>query len=106
MFPQIFRSEGDNGDEPILDKDFTDEEIKKVVFDLNPSKTGPDGFTASFYHQMWETVGSGVCKQVKGILNGGRSLEEWNTTSITLIPKKKNDDRLKDFRPISLCKVS
>lgn len=32
----------------------------------------------------------------------GYLLKEWNTTFITLIPKKKNANSFEDFRPLSL----
>lgn len=86
-----------------LDQKFTEEEIKRAVFDLSPSKApGPDGFTASFYQLMWSKMKEDVCEATLGILNNGRSLNKWNETEITLIPKVKNPDKVKDFRPISL----
>ncbi|KAK6773729.1 hypothetical protein RDI58_028967 [Solanum bulbocastanum] len=40
-----------------------EDEIKKVVFDLNAeSSCGPDGFTGSFYQKCWSIVGEDVVK--------------------------------------------
>lgn len=90
-----------------LDREFTDEEIKKAAFDLNPSKApGPDGFTAGFFHQLWDDIKSDICFEVKEILNNGKSLEKWNNTIVTLIPKTKKPKTVKEYRPISLCNVS
>lgn len=38
-------------------------------------------------------------------LNGGQMQEDINCTMIVLIPKIKNPQELKNFRPISLCNV-
>lgn len=36
-----------------LDRDFTEEEVTKAVFDINASKApGPAGFSASFFHKL------------------------------------------------------
>lgn len=45
-------------------------------------------------------------REVKGILNDGRALDKWNEMIVTLIPKVKRLERMKDFKPISLCNVS
>lgn len=96
----------DNHVNSFLNREFTEEEIRRAVFDLNPSKApGPDGFAASFFHAMWETVSEDVVHRVKAILNSEMPLDEWNSTVITLIPKVKRPERMKDFRPISLCNV-
>lgn len=39
------------------------------------------------------------------VLNDGASLEDWNKTLVTLIPKIKDPLILKNFKPISLCNV-
>ncbi|KAL1192363.1 Secreted RxLR effector protein 78 [Cardamine amara subsp. amara] len=41
----------------------------------------------------------------KNFLTKGRLLKQWNATAISLIPKKEGADKVKDFRPISLCNV-
>lgn len=90
-----------------LNMEFSNEEIKKAAFEVSQSKApGPDGFTASFYHHLWDHIEMEVCKAVGDVLNGGSNLDEWNETSVTVIPKIKKPEAVKDFRPISLCNVS
>ena len=48
-------------------------------------------------------VGERVRCEVLAVLNGGPIPEEWNRTTVVLIPKSKNPERIKDFIPISLC---
>ena len=66
---------------------------------------GPDGMPAIFYKKCWHIVGERVIKEVLQVLNGGEMPAGWNDTIIILIPKVKNPNELKDFRPISLCNV-
>jgi hypothetical protein len=60
---------------------------------------------ALFYKNFWEIVGEKVTQEALNVLNGGQLPEGWNETTIVLIPKVKNPDKLKDLRPISLCNV-
>jgi len=46
-----------------------------------------------------------VVREVKVFLNGGAVPKGWNKTTVVLIPKLQNPERLKDLRPISLCNV-
>ncbi|KAL5759510.1 hypothetical protein ACOSQ2_018348 [Xanthoceras sorbifolium] len=89
-----------------LDEVFRSDEIKRVVFYLGPSKApGPDGFHAVFFQKFWSVVGGDVTSVCLEVLGGKISIKEFNKTNIVLIPKKKNPESLKDFRPISLCSV-
>lgn len=97
----------DNDMNRYLDQDFSIEEIKRAAFDQNPHKApGPDGFTASFYHHAWDTIEVDILKAAASILNQGESLNSWNETVVYLIPKNRKPEKIKDFRPISLCNVS
>ena len=40
-----------------------------------------------------------------GVLNEGHSVRDINDTIVTLIPKVNETERVRDFRPISLCNV-
>lgn len=89
-----------------LDAKFSDEEIKIAAFDTNLLKApGPDGFSASFFHTSWEFTEREVCQAAKKFLNDKGEVDMWNYTVITLIPKKKKLESLKDFCPVSLCNV-
>jgi hypothetical protein len=93
-------------DKANMDAEFTEEEVKKALFQMHPSKApGVDGFTAGFYQRHWELVGPELCAAVIGFLNGGDMPEEINDTAITLIPKVRNPQSIKQYRPISLCTV-
>ena len=73
---------------------------------MAPNKSpGPDGFTAGFYQYHWNTLGPSVTRAVLNFLNRGGASDGLNKTTIVLIPKVKNPQDIKQFRPISLCNV-
>ncbi|KAK3194248.1 hypothetical protein Dsin_025558 [Dipteronia sinensis] len=89
-----------------LDSRFIEEEIRRAVFDMYPTKAlRLDGLLALFYQKFWYIVGNKVTKACLGVLNDDHDMEEVNQTLITLIPKIKRVERMTDFRPISLCNV-
>lgn len=90
-----------------LARPFTLEEVRQSVFMMRANKApGPDGLTSGFYQYHWDVVGL-VTEAVIDYLTegGGDKPEEINKTRIILIPKCKNPHEMKQFRPISLCKV-
>lgn len=90
-----------------LIKEITMEEVKRAVFEINPSKCpGSDGMSGYFYQQFWETIGEEVTAMVQNFFNNGELEEGINRTNICLIPKTLNATSLKEYRPISLCNVA
>lgn len=86
---------------------FTREEVRKDLFDLNqPKAPGPDGYTALFFQDAWGTIGEEITDVALRVLNQREPLHSWNPTVVTLIPKIKDLDSVKDFRSISLCNIS
>ena len=80
------------------------EEIKKVVWDMNPLKApGPDGFPGLFFRRYWDIVGYQVIDVVQSFFREGWLLKQMNHTFITLIPKKQGACNFNHSRPISLC---
>ncbi|KAL9687380.1 hypothetical protein QQ045_031781 [Rhodiola kirilowii] len=91
----------------MLLRDISEEEIKEAMFSLGPLKAPSiDGFPALFYQRFWEKIKSSVVREVNVFWAEGRLNENINRTLITLIPKKKDAERIEDWRPISLCTVA
>lgn len=90
----------------MLLKPFQEDEVREALFMMNPNKApGPDGLTAGFYQHHWELIGPSVTNAVLDFLQGGDMPEKVNMTTIVLIPKVKQPQEMKQFRPISLCNV-
>lgn len=89
-----------------LSKDFDHEEVKRAVFQMNPSKApGPDGMNANFFQKHWHIVGNNVASYVIDVIKGAKETTEINTMHIVLIPKVKIPVSMAEFCPISLCNV-
>ena len=89
-----------------LDKEFTCEEVKHALDQINPSKAAsPDGMTACFFQKHWDIVRIDIVKVASDILNKGQDPYLINHTNVVLIPKNKSSFTARDFCPISLCNV-
>ncbi|CAM8971158.1 unnamed protein product [Rhodiola kirilowii] len=90
-----------------LTADITEEEIRKSVFAQGPLKApGIDGFPGIFYQKYWDKVKAHIISYVVKFWEEGTLDKEMNKTPIVLIPKKKDADKMEDWRPISLCSVA
>ncbi|XP_074313454.1 uncharacterized protein LOC141648626 [Silene latifolia] len=90
-----------------LRREYTEEEVIEALNQMHPLKApGPDGMNGLFYQTYWSSVGPDVISTVLAILRGQKSSRELNKTNIVLIRKKKAPDKIRDFRPISLCNVA
>lgn len=68
----------------------SEDEIKKIVFDMNPLKTpGLDGMPGLFYRHYWSIVGKQLVAATQNFFRDGWMLREMNQTFITLILKTK-----------------
>ncbi|MGN5843318.1 hypothetical protein, partial [Pseudomonas aeruginosa] len=71
-----------------LDTDFSAEEVRCAMFQINPSKApSEDGFPAAFFHKFWFVVGTDITRVCLDCLNNGHSMGKINRTVICLIPK-------------------
>ena len=90
----------------ILSSEYSPEEIKAALFQMEPTKAlGPDGMNAFCCQKFWHIVGDDVINAVLDFLNNGIMEPDFNYTHIVLIPKIKSPEKITDYKPISLCNV-
>jgi len=101
--PQLINLE----DNVVLISDFTEEEIIKVIWSMEPDKVpGPDSFTIHFYKVCWNIIKNDLQKLIKGFMRKAKIGGGTNSTYLALIPKESNPESFTRFRPISLCNAS
>lgn len=82
------------------------EEIKAAMWAIKGDKApGPDGFSADFFHNNWEIVGSDIIQAVKLFFETGILPRQWNCTALTLFPKTASPNSIREYRPIACCNV-
>ena len=86
-----------------FERPVTMQEIIEALSDCDPSKApGYDGFNLKCIKKMWSVVGEDFCTYILNFFATGTLHASFNTTWVTLIPKKKGVLEVTDFRPISL----
>ncbi|CAN1851931.1 Transposon TX1 uncharacterized 149 kDa protein [Linum perenne] len=76
------------------------------MFSINSDKSpGPDGYTAQFVKNSWGIVGPDINVVLKEFFHDGILPFQVNATILALVPKVKNADEMKNFRPIAYCNV-
>lgn len=89
-----------------LIKEPTYDEVKRELFAIHADKApDPDGFSASFFHSNWETVGSAIVSEIKSFFSSEILHATMNVTHVRLIPKKIGAKRVAYYRSIALCNV-
>lgn len=89
-----------------LIKDFSLEEIKDVVFDMKTnSAPGPNGFGVIFFRKYWEIIKGDIYSMFKDFHLGRLDIKRLNYGVITLIPKLKEANTIRQYRPICLLNV-
>ncbi|CAN1788451.1 Transposon TX1 uncharacterized 149 kDa protein, partial [Linum perenne] len=84
----------------------TADEIRNVLFSMPKGKArGPDGYSAEFFVKSWNVMGKDIVLAITHFFKTREMLSEVNSAVLTLIPKIHGADRMKAFRPITLCNV-
>jgi len=90
-----------------LTRPFTEEEVRKVVFDMKDNTApGPDGFGVTFYKSCWESIKTEFMEMVNDFYLGALDIARLNYGVITLIPKVEEANNVKLFHQICLLNVS
>jgi hypothetical protein len=91
-------------DQALLDRQFSEEEIRLAVAELSTEKApGPDGFTGMFYKTCWDIIKQDLVAAFHCIHSQNTGpLLRLNGALLTLLPKKEIAEYPNEFRPISL----
>eukprot|EP00253_Pinus_taeda_P030972 PITA_30972 len=82
----------------------TKEEIEAAMKLMGKDKSpGPDGWTIELFLHFFEQIGAEITEVVEESRLKGVIYRPFNSTFISLIPKKDDPESFEDFRPISLC---
>jgi mannosylglycoprotein endo-beta-mannosidase len=100
--PQV--SEEENN---LLTALYTEEEVKKAVFQMEHNKApGPDGFPSEFYQHFWDVIKGDLLELFSVLHSGELELFRLNFGEIILLPKVNEAERIQQYRPICLLNVS
>lgn len=100
--PQVSNEEND-----ILTKEFSEEEVKQAIFQMEHNKApGPDGFPAEFFQVFWEVIKKDLMAMFNDFHKEELPLHSLNFGIITLPPKHKEAKQIQQYRPICLLNVS
>jgi hypothetical protein len=96
-------SEGENRE---LELTFTSEELDEVLLSMKPdSAPGPDGLPVLFFKKFWGTLKGVILWLLNDFALRRVDIARLNFGIISLIPKVKGADSIKQFRPIALINV-
>jgi hypothetical protein len=91
----------------VLVEEFTEEEVKKAIFQMEHNKSsGPYGFLAEFYQMLWELIKKDLMALFHEFHQGSLPLYSLNFGTIILLPKCEEAMRIQQYRLICLLNVS
>ena len=86
-----------------LEREFEEEEVRKVVFDMTGDKApGPDGFPMSLFQRFWTMLKKDIMAFINEFHQRGKLSKGLGASFIVLIMKKVGEIGIRDYRPISL----
>jgi hypothetical protein len=89
-----------------LIRPFTIKELKDAQKDMDVnSAPGPDGLPVGFYKEFWNELKSTVLEMFLDLYRGELNLSRLNYGMISLIPKVKDANNIKQYRSICLLNV-
>ena len=71
----------------------------------NSTAPGPDGFSIEFFKSFWPVIRGDIKEMLDELHSGSLDLWRLNYGVITLLPKIRQTNNIKQFRPICLLNV-
>lgn len=82
---------------------FTMNEVEAVIRSMKSNiAPGPDGFPVGFYKQMWPQFKYLIKEMLDDLHMGALDVDRVNYGVISLLPKIKDANTIKQYRPICL----
>jgi hypothetical protein len=89
-----------------LDLPFTSEGLDEVLMSMKPDSTPrPDGLPVLFFKKFWGILKGPILQILNVFILGRVDIARLNVGIISLIPKVRDADDIKQFRPIALINV-
>jgi hypothetical protein len=89
-----------------LIRPFTIMELEEALKDMDSNTApGPDGLSDSFYKEFWSEVKHTMLEMFRDLYRGNLNLSRLNYGMISLIPKTKEANNIRQYRPICLLNV-
>ena len=89
-----------------LVKNFEVEEIKRLIMEMKEnSAPGPNGFGVLFFKRFWDLIKGDVLDMFRDLWAKNFDIKRLNYGVITLVPKLKEANSIKQYRPICLLNV-
>jgi hypothetical protein len=89
-----------------LEKPFEEKEIKNAIFSMEKNTApGPDHFPVEFFQHCWDIIKEDVMALFFDFHNQNLDIGRLNYGVITLLPKVKDANNIKQYRPICLLNV-
>jgi hypothetical protein len=89
-----------------LEKSFSESEIKYAIFSMEKNTAPrPDHFPVEFYQHCWDIIKDDMVVLFSDFHNLNLDIGRFNYGIITLLPKIKEANNIKQYRPICLLNV-
>lgn len=80
--------------------------MKATIFDMkSESAPGPNGYGVNFFKKFWGTIKADCMRLFEDLHNDCLDIKRLNYGAITLVPKVKEANNIKKYRPICLLNV-
>lgn len=89
-----------------ITRPFQEAEVKQMIFDMKiDSSPGPNGFSVHFFKTFWPIIKGDYMAMVQDFHKGALDTKTLNYGVITLVPKIREANNIKQYRPVCLLNI-